>query len=178
MGHKSSKRRGNIWNDAIHLNELILDFPFATTGGKEKDFERGIATSLMVSKKSFKNPVITQIDKSTSVESVYCFGKAHRPDMTIGKDGVAIEFKFINYNGLKDAIGQAYLYRIHYRFVFLVLVINESRKDMYLDIAQGKEMPLNAVLESLASQHNIFTYIVPSFPIKKPGINKCVSFFR
>lgn len=75
-------------------------------------------------------------------------------------------------------IGQGYIYRLDYKFVFLVLVISDKKKNMYYEIANGKEKQLEDILFHLSQNMNIFTYIVPSFPIKKIGVPKCISFFK
>ena len=51
--------------------------------------------------------IMSQVDKDTTVRSVYLFGKKHRPDLTINEDGIAIEIKYLsgNLDGLKQAIG-------------------------------------------------------------------------
>lgn len=79
----------------MQLHQVIMNFPFQTTGNNENAFERGFATTLMATKESYNSSVITQIDRNSTVHSVYCFGKNHRPDMTLGEDGIAIEMKFI-----------------------------------------------------------------------------------
>ena len=109
--------------------------------------------------------------------SVYCFGKKHRPDLTLGDDGIAVEVKFITYHGLTSAIGQGFLYRQQYKFVVLILVISEERKSIYLDLEVGKETDLEDTLRHLASEMNIFTYVVPAFNVKA-GVKKCVGFFK
>jgi len=176
MGFEAVKRRGKYWDDCKQLHELITNFPFHTTGKKERDFENGFATTLLAMQNSFKTKVITQIDKKTTVQSVYCFGKNHRPDMTLDENGVAIELKFVTYAGLKDAIGQGFLYRLRYKFVFLVLIISENRSNIYYDLSANKEKDLHDTLQYLAETMNIFTYVVPAFAIK-PGTKKCNSFF-
>jgi len=98
--------------------------------------------------------------------------------MTLDEHGIAIEIKFITYAGLKEAIGQGYLYRLRYKFVFLILIISEARKSIYFDIAAGKEKDLEDTLQHLADSMNIFTYIVPAFSIKQPGVSKCISHFE
>ena len=156
---------------------MIHAFPFHTTGKNERDFETGFATSLITMQRDFSSKVVTQIDKSSTVRSVYCFGKKHRPDMTLGENGIAIELKFITYAGLKDAIGQGYLYRLRYRFVVLVLIVSEQRKVIYEDLAIGKEKDLEDTLRHLANSMNIFSYVVPAF-VLKPGTSKCIGFFE
>jgi hypothetical protein len=101
LGFELARRRGRVWEDAKKLNETILQFPFATSGSNESVFERGFATSLMAAKNNYNCEVVTQIDRDTTVQSVFCFGKNHRPDMTLDGNGVAIELKFIRYGGLK-----------------------------------------------------------------------------
>lgn len=177
MGFEAVRRRGRVWEDAKTLHEAIMEFPFQTTGSSESDFERGFATTLMATKKFYNCDVITQIDRNSTVQSVYCFGKKHRPDMTLGENGVAIEMKFITYAGLKDAIGQGHLYRLRYKFVFLVLIIAESRKSVYEKIENGQEKDLEDTLHHIAETMNIFSYIAPSYRIRQPGVRKVVSFF-
>ncbi len=177
MSFESSRRHGRFWDDAQNLHRIINEYQFNTTGKNERDFENGFASTLMALKKNFNSQVITQIDKATTVKSIYCFGKKHRPDMTLDENGIAVELKFITYAGLKDAIGQGYLYRLQYRFVFLVLVISEDRRTIYDDLCVGKEKDLENTLQHLADNMNIFTYIVPAFNLK-PGMKKCFSFFE
>lgn len=177
MSFEASRRTGRYWKDVNVLNDLIHDFPFHTTGKNERDFENGFASTLLTMKNQFNSDIFTQIDKSSKVKSVHCFGKKHRPDMTLDENGIAVEIKFITYAGLKEAIGQGILYRQRYRFIFLVLVISETRKIVYADIDSGKEKDLEDTLQYLADSLNIFTYIVPAFNLK-PGMKKCISFFE
>lgn len=180
MGFKTGRKKGMLWEDALQLDSVIRDFPFNTTGKNEREFETGFATTLMAMKSLFKSDIITQIDKSTTVQSVFCFGKKHRPDLSFeisNSLGVAVEIKFVNYAGLKEAIGQGIFYRLRYKFVFLIIVISEKRKSIYEGIDIGKEKDLEDILSYLATNMNIFTYIVPAFNIK-PGTRKCIHFFQ
>lgn len=178
MGFELGRRTGRYWQDAHRLNQFIFDYAFHLTSKHEKAFENGLASSLMTLKNEFNAEVITQIDKSNSVRSVYCFGKKHRPDIAFDDNGIAMEVKFVTYSGLKQAIGQGYLYRLRYRFVFLVLILSEQRKSVYIEIAEGREKDLEDTLQHLADEMNIFTYIVPAFNVNQPGIKKCISFFE
>jgi hypothetical protein len=177
MGFETVRRRGRIWKDAQTLDATIRNFPFHTSGTSESEFERGFATHLMASKTSYNCDVITQIDRETTVQSVYCFGKKHRPDMTLNENGIAIEMKLITYAGLKNAIGQGHLYRLRYKFVFLVLVVSGQRKTVYEEIENGQEKDLEDTLEYLSANMNIFSYIVPAFSVQRPGMRKAISFF-
>lgn len=177
MGFESSKRFGRYWEDAKQVHQLIHAYPFNTSGKSERDFENGFATSLIMAKGNFKSKPHTQIDKDTTVGSVFCFGKQHRPDMALGDSGSAIELKHITYAGLKDAIGQGVLYRLRYRFTFLILIVSNKRKHIYYDISTGKEKDLIDTLHYLADNLNIFTYVVPAFK-PTPGCKHCYSFFE
>ena len=53
----------------------------------------------MAMEKVFNSEVIIQTDKYTPIQSIYCFGKNHRPDMTLGENGIAIELKSITCAG-------------------------------------------------------------------------------
>ena len=178
MGFVSSRRHGQTWDDAKKLHEILMDFDFQTTGSNESHFERELSSVLRNQKKNFNNEVITQTSKTTKVNSVYCFGKNHRPDMTIGEDGIAIEMKFISYDGLKSAIGQGYFYRLRYKYVFLVMILSDKRKDVYEEIERGKEKDLEDILQYLAEELNVFTYIAPSFVVDKTAMRKIIPFFN
>ena len=177
MGFEPVRRRGAYWDDANKIDKKIREFPFHTTGKNEKSFETGLSSYLMACKGDFNSEVITQIDKTTKVKSVYCFGKNNRPDLTLDADGIAFEIKFLSYGGLNNAIGQGYLYRLQYKFVFLILVINEKNKELYYKIAGGEEKNMEDILKHLSETMNIFTYIVPAFEVKRLGINKCLAYF-
>ena len=118
MGFEVGRRRGSMWDDVNKINDMVINFPFHTTGKSEKSFENGFSTAILTNQNNFENEIITQIDKTTTVKSIYCFGKNHRPDLTINNDGIAIEIKFVKYDGLKEAIGQGYLYR----FILIVIL--------------------------------------------------------
>jgi len=179
MSFEPGRRHGRYWEDAKKLHKLLDTYPFHTTGKSERDFENGLASALMMTEKQFTGNVITQIEKGKKVESVFCFGKKHRPDMTLDDDGIAIELKYIRYAGLKEAIGQGFFYRIKYRFVFLILVISEDRKRLYEDICRGEEKDMEDLLNHLADKMNIFTYIVPAFVVNQGmGMKRCHSFFE
>lgn len=177
MSFEKGVRRGAIWNDAKKIDEILRTHHFNTTGKNERDFENGLAAVLLSRKSEFNGQVITQIDKEKSVKSIYCFGKKYRPDMTIDKNSIAFELKFFNYAELKDAIGQGFLYRLQYKFVFLVLIISENRKEVYNDLVDGKEGDLENILQYLADKMNIFTYIAPAFSINN-RIKSKFSYFK
>jgi len=177
MGFEVARRGGHYWDDCKTLDLLINKYKFNTTGKNERDFEHGFANTLMNDEDKYNCKIITQIDKETTVKSIYCFGKKHRPDMSLDENGIAVELKFVTYAGLKDAIGQGHLYRLKYRFVFLILIISEERSFIYEDLCAGKEKDLEDTLQHLADHMNIFSYIVPAFTLKS-NQKKCHSFFE
>lgn len=178
MAFMVSKRRGRYWDDAVELDRRIKQCTFNTTHKNERGFESDLASALINNDKKFNGAVHAQPYRESTVKSIYCFGKKHRPDMAIDDNGIAVELKLCNYSGLKQAIGQGYLYRLQYKFVFIILVIPEKRKSLYLEIAEGREKNLEETLQHLADEMNIFTYIVPAFAVKKVGVKNCFSFFE
>lgn len=177
MAFKSSRRFGKYSKDACQMDSFISSYHFNTSAKSERDFEYGFSSALINAINNFSTEVMSQVNNETTVKSVYCFGKKHRPDIALGESIIGLELKLINYAGLKDAIGQGFLYRIHYRYVFLVLVISKERKNFYQDLCEGQESSLENMLQYLADTMNIFTYIVPAFGIK-PGMKKQHSFFE
>lgn len=152
------------------LDTVIKGARFNLTGKTERDFELLFSERVRANSDRINGSIISQVDKETTVQSVYCFGKKHRPDLTINDDGIALELKYINnsLNGIKEAIGQSIFYRIRYRFVMNVFVIAEQHKDVYLKVANGEEKDLEEILKDLSTDSNIFSYIVPAFT---PGSN-------
>jgi len=47
MGFEAVRRRGRYWDDCKKLDEIILNFPFHTTGKNGRDFENGFASTLI-----------------------------------------------------------------------------------------------------------------------------------
>lgn len=168
MSFEAGRRRGRYWEDVQKLDKLIRNHNFNITSKSEKDFENSFSSVLMNRKEDFSSKIITQIDKEVIVQSVYCFGKNHRPDLTLDKDGIAVEIKYINEttDGAKHAIGQAYFYRLRYRFAVIVLVLSQKNKALYEKIINGEEKDLEDIVKQLADELNIFCYIMPAFSLK------------
>lgn len=51
------------------------------------------------------------------------------------------------------------------------------RRGSYWDDAREVDKNMEDILFHLSQEMNIFTYIVPAFEIKKPGVSKCLSYF-
>lgn len=175
MGFEKGKRTGKNWEDILFIDSLIKNSDKKTngsimniTGKEEKDFELRFSSLLDANKVKLNGNLISQQNKDTTVKQIYCFGKKHRPDMTINDDGIAIEIKYINdnFDGVKMALGQSLMYRLRYKFVINVIVISEKNKDVYEKAVNGEEKDLEDILKYLADDMNVFTYIVPAFSLK------------
>ncbi len=175
MGFEGGKRTGKNWEDILFIDSLIKNADKKSngsimniTGKEEKDFELAFSTLLYANKRKINGDLISQQNKDTTVKQIYCFGKKHRPDMTINDDGIAIEIKYINdnFDGVKMALGQSFMYRLRYRFVINVIVISEKNKEVYERALGGMEKDLEDILKYLADDMNVFTYIVPAFSLK------------
>ena len=176
MGYANSQRRGHLWDDMHQLHELITSHNFNISSKHENQFERYFSGVLNAAKDSYHSRVITQINRDEPVQSVYCFGKKHRPDLTLGVDGAAIELKLIDgyTDSLKVAIGQAHLYRLKYKHVALILVVSPKSRGLYEKIVNREEKDLEDILLRL-NDNNIYTYIVPAFDTGNK--KKCLSYF-
>ena len=175
MGFEKGKRTGKNWEDILFIDSLIKNSDkknngsiMNITGKEEKDFELRFSSLLDANKVKLNGNLISQQNKDTTVKQIYCFGKKHRPDMTINDDGIAIEIKYINdnFDGVKMALGQSLMYRLRYKFVINVMVISEKKKDVYEKAVNGEEKDLEDILKYLADDMNVFTYIVPAFSLK------------
>ena len=175
MGFERGKRTGKNWEDVLFIDSLVKNADKKATGSimnitgkEEKDFELRFSTILDANKRNLNGKLISQQNKDTTVKQIYCGGKKHRPDMTINDDSIAIEIKYINgnFDGVKMAIGQSFMYRLRYKFVINVIVISEKDKDMYEKALNGEEKDLEDILKYLANEMYVYTYIVPAFPLK------------
>ena len=175
MGFEKGKRTGKNWEDILFIDSLIKNSDkknngsiMNITGKEEKDFELRFSSLLDANKVKLNGNLISQQNKDTTVKQIYCFGKKHRPDMTINDDGIAIEIKYINdnFDGVKMALGQSLMYRLRYKFIINVIVISEKNKDVYEKAVNGEEKDLEDILKYLADDMNVFTYIVPAFSLK------------
>ena len=96
MGFEKGIRRGSVWDDVITIDAIIKKTRFALTGKSEREFEFAFTQTLAAHADRLKGKIFSQTDKDTIVKSVYCFGKRHRPDITVNEDGIAIEIKHLS----------------------------------------------------------------------------------
>ena len=108
------------------LDKIIGNTRFNLTGKSEREFELAFMSSVNANADRLNGKIHSQVDKDNVVQSVYLFGKKHRPDLTINEDGIAIEIKYLSgsLDGLKQAIGQSIFCRVRYRFVTNIFVID------------------------------------------------------
>ncbi len=175
MGFEKGIRRGSVWDDVIAIDQIIRRMSFALTANTEREFEFAFTQALAAHSDRLKGKIYSQTDQETIVKSVYCFGKRHRPDLTINEDGIAIEIKYLSdsLDGIKLALGQSLLYRLRYKFVINVFILSEKHKETYLKACNGEERDLEDIFKDLGSDSNIFSYIVPAFsPV--PNLKRCI----
>jgi len=132
-------------------------------GSKEKDFELTVVSFLEASRK-LKKYLITQVEDEAveKISQASLFGFSHRPDVTIGKDGTAIEIKVLGRStAVREMLGQAIAYRTQYRFVILILIDNTEGRQV-IDLVKNKRTQEFALLQGLADNLNIFTVIGPA----------------
>jgi hypothetical protein len=167
MSFEKGVRRGTTWNDLRIIDKIVKECKFNLTLKKEREFENTFATTLTAHKDKITGKIISQQNQETLVKSVYCFGKKHRPDMSIDEDGIAIELKYISdsFDGVKTAIGQSIIYRLRYKFVMNVFIISESNKDVYLKAVNSEEKDLLDIFKFMAEELNVFSYLVPAFTL-------------
>ena len=178
----NGRKTGVIWADVKKMDRLLRNFHYELRAKTEREFGIALSTIIGNSKRSkFKNSVYSEIDKTTKVPSVYCFGKKNRPDLAINHNGIALEYKFCNSDGLSKAIGQGMIYRMKYKFVFLVLILKSDprTKKFYLDYCNGLEEQelLSQLLTELAKSSRIYTYIIPSFNSADSKFKQFKAFF-
>ena len=141
-------------------------------GKAEKNFEHTIVSGLQNSPK-LRNNLITQIgeEEIEKITQASLFGFKHRPDATIGKDGTAIEIKVVSGSqSIREILGQAIAYRMHYRFVILVLVDHTPDRQI-LELCSDKKTQEYTLLKGFADNLNIFSVIGPK------GKSKNIIFF-
>ena len=175
MGFEKGIRRGSLWDDVITIDAIIKKTRFNLTGRSEREFELAFTQTLVANSDRLNGKIFSQTDQETIVKSVYCFGKRHRPDLTINEDGIAFEIKYLSdsLDGIKFALGQGMLYRLRYKFVFNILILAKSHKETYSKASKGEERDLEDIFKYLGDETNIFSYIVPAFSAA-PNLKSCI----
>lgn len=162
LGFVPSARRGQHYELAKFAVGKLKRVNVLLKGKSERNYEYTIISHLQASPKLRKN-LITQIGDG-EVEKItpgVLFGFSHRPDVSIGNDGTAIEIKVVKSgHSVRDILGQAIAYRMHYRFVILVLIDRTPDRNI-VELCKGNDRSECSLLSGLAKSMNVFTVVGP-----------------
>jgi hypothetical protein len=162
LGFVAGAKRGQHFELAEFAISKLKGVNLLVKGKTENHFEHTIVSHLQASPKLRQN-LITQIgiDEVEKITKASLFGFSHRPDVSIGIDGTAIEIKVISTGqSVRDILGQAIAYRMHYRFVILVLV-DQTEDRKVVELCRSKESQEYSLLSGLSETMNIFTVVGP-----------------
>ena len=165
LGFAPSRRGGIHYDLAKFAVSKLKTANLLVKGSTERHYEHTVVSHLQASRK-LRNNIITQIGEE-EVEKIthsHLFGFKHRPDTTIGRDGTAIEIKVVTGSqSIRELLGQAIAYRMHYRFVIQVLVDNTPDRQI-VSLCGDKATQEFELLYGLADGLNIFSVIGPYGP--------------
>ncbi len=162
FGFINARKQGTHYDLVKFATSKLKKVNLLVKGKTERHFEHTVVSHLQASPKLRKN-LITQIGEGEveKITQATLFGFNHRPDTAIGIDGTAIEIKVVaNSQSVRDVLGQALAYRMHYRFVILVLVDHTSNRQI-VDLCRDKNSNEYALLQGLSESLNIFSVIGP-----------------
>ncbi len=162
LGFFPGAKRGSHYQLAMFALKRLKAVNLLVKGQSESHFEHTIVSHLQSSPNLRRN-LITQIglDEVEKITKASLFGFSHRPDVSIGNDGTAIEIKVISTGqSVRDILGQAIAYRMHYRFVILVLV-DQTEDRKVVELCCSKKSQEFSLLSGLAEAMNIFTVVGP-----------------
>lgn len=162
LGFASVARRGQHYELAMFAASKLRSVNLLVKGHTERQFEHTVVSHLQASPRLRKN-LITQIgmDEVDKITQASLFGFSHRPDISLGNDGTALEIKVVGSGqGIRDVLGQALAYRMHYRFVILV-VIDTTPERQIVNLCAARRSREYALLSELSESLNIFTIVGP-----------------
>lgn len=162
LGFVNSRKEGKHFELVKFAVKKLRKVNLQLKAKNEREYEQVVVSYLQSSRK-LKNNMITQVmaDEVEKITHANLFGFKHRPDVTIGNDGTAIEIKLISSgNQIRDLLGQGLVYRMNYRFVVLVIVDNTSNRSV-VELCNKKNSSEYEFLTSLAEDFNIFTIVGP-----------------
>lgn len=162
LGFASSPKRGQHYELATFAANKLRSANVLVKGHSERQFEHTIVSHLQASPRLRKN-LITQIgvDEVEKITQASLFGFSHRPDISLGNDGTAIEIKVVaSGQAVRDVFGQALAYRMHYRFAILFLV-DQTDERQVVSLCRVKGSQEHAFLRELAEEMNIYTVVGP-----------------
>jgi hypothetical protein len=148
------QKRGIHWENLEKAKTLVERLSLDVSSSDERQFEDRISGALQPNFDEF----IDQRNIQQTITRVTLFGHDHRPDMSIGTDGIAIEVKLAKSgSSFREAIGQALIYRIGYRFVLIVWVDITKDKIYKLSLNDKKTREIEFLKEM--EEQNIFCII-------------------
>lgn len=162
LGFVPGKNSGQHFELAMFALNKAKKFNLHLKGKSEKNYEFAIVSHLQSSPRLRKN-LITQIgvDEVEKMTKASLFGFSHWPDVSIGNSGTAVEIKVVQGGpGMRDILGQAIAYRMHYRFVILV-IIDQTPEYKIVELCQDKSSQEYRLLSGLADELNIFSIVGP-----------------
>ena len=160
LGFTPSTKRGQHYDLVKFTASKLKSANLSIKGRDERDFEHAIVSHLQSSPK-IKSNLITQVgtNEVDKIVKANMFSFSHRPDISIGNDGTAIEIKVIKSgSSIRDLLGQAVVYRMHYRFVILVMV-DLTQDCRVVELCKDKKSQEFSLLSGLAEQMNVYTII-------------------
>lgn len=162
LGFASGAKRGQHYELAMFAVNKLRSVNLLVKGHTERQFEHTVVSHLQASPRLRKN-LITQIgmDEVEKITQASLFGFSHRPDISLGNSGTAIEIKVVGTGqAVRDVFGQALAYRMHYRFVILVL-IDQTAERQIVNLCGARQSKECLFLSEFAAAMNIFTIIGP-----------------
>jgi len=168
MAFVRNQRRGDVWKD-VQLVDSIIEkniSTFTLSAKKERDIESAFTVALQSNQDRFNGKVISKIQSDNSVEGITLFGKKNYPDMSLDRDGVAIDLTRIDEDKSRfsQAIGSSFIYRQQYKFVFQIFILTENAKDVWEEATNDNGNLMDICKE--LSDNEIFIYIIPGFKVK------------
>jgi len=163
LGFINSRRTGKHFDLAKFTVSKLKTINLSKKAKNERELEQAIVSRLEASPKIRKN-LITQVneDEVEKITQANLFGFRHKPDASIGNDGTAIEIKIVrNSQSIREIIGQAIAYRMHYRFVILV-IIDKTSDYQIVELCQQRNSHERRLLEGLAEEFNVFSVVGPT----------------
>ncbi len=150
----AGKRTGYYWESLQKAIEIIERVSLDINAEDERKFEDRLSGALQPNFKDF----IDQRNIKQVMTRITAFNHDHRPDMSIADDGVAIEVKVLRSGqSVREALGQALIYRLGYRFVIIVWVDATKTKE-YKTAVMKKDSPESGLIQEL-QESNIFCII-------------------
>lgn len=163
FGFVPSVRHGRYYKLAQKTLNKLKSANLHIRGRTENEFELGIIAHLKAFP-ALRAKLITQVGKGErKILPAKLFGFKHKPDASIDRDGdgTAIEIKVINNaQSAREGLGQALAYRMHYRFVILVLV-DQTVGQKVVKSCSDNTSPEFAFFTGLAQEMGIFSVVGP-----------------